>query len=195
MNLALFDFDGTISFNDSFASFLKYSVSAKKLYFGAFVLAPFIIAYKLKILSNQKAKEKVLNYFYNGMSESDFNEICQRFSAEILNNLCKQSALECLQNHKQNGDKIVIVSASLQNYLQPWCAKYGYDLLATKLEVKNGLITGFIDGWNCYGKQKVRKIKQNYDLDAFWRIYAYGDSKGDLPMLALAHERFYRNFK
>ena len=107
MNLALFDFDGTISFNDSFVSFLKYSVSAKKLYFGAFVLAPFIIAYKLKILSNQKAKEKVLNYFYNGMSKSDFNEICQRFSAEILNNLCKQ-----------NGDKIVIVSASLQNYLQ-----------------------------------------------------------------------------
>lgn len=184
-----------ISFNDSFASFLKYSVSAKKLYFGAFMLAPFIIAYKLKILSNQKAKEKVLNYFYNGMSESDFNEICQRFSAEILNNLCKQSALECLQNHKQNGDKIVIVSASLQNYLQPWCAKYGYDLLATKLEVKNGLITGFIDGWNCYGKQKVRKIKQNYDLKAFSRIYAYGDSKGDLPMLALAHECFYRNFK
>lgn len=161
MNLALFDFDGTISFNDSFVSFLKYSVSAKKLYFGAFVLTPFIIAYKLK----------------------------------ILNNLCKQSALECLQNHKQNGNKIVIVSASLQNYLEPWCAKYGYDLLATKLEVKNGLITGFIDGWNCYGKQKVRKIKQNYDLKAFSRIYAYGDSKGDLPMLALAHERFYRNFK
>lgn len=195
MNLALFDFDGTISFNDSFASFLKYSINKKKLYLGAFYLAPFIIAYKLKILSNQKAKEKVLNYFYNGMAKNDFNALCESFSNEILPKLCKQSAIKCLQNHKQNGDKIVIVSASLENYLLPWCQKYGYDLLATKLEIKNGLITGYIDGLNCYGEEKVRLIKQNYDLSEFSRIYAYGDSKGDLPMLALANESFYRNFK
>ena len=33
------------------------------------------------------------------------------------------------------------------------------------------------------------------DLSAFEKIYAYGDTKGDLPMLKLAHESFYKPFR
>jgi phosphatidylglycerophosphatase C len=60
------------------------------------------------------------------------------------------------------------------------------------LEVKGGRITGRFLTKNCSGREKVRRIKEQYDLALFDRIYAYGDNPADRPMLGLAHERYYR---
>ncbi|MEW6528158.1 MAG: haloacid dehalogenase-like hydrolase [Spirochaetota bacterium] len=61
-----------------------------------------------------------------------------------------------------------------------------------RLEVKYGLLTGKFFGKNCYGPQKVKRIKEIYNLYDYQKIYAYGDSKGDKEMLAIADERIYR---
>ena len=71
----------------------------------------------------------------------------------------------------------------------------GVDLLATRLEVKEGVLTGKIAGVNCHGEEKVRRIKEAYPKDALTKVYAYGDTKGDLPMLRLADIRFYKPFR
>lgn len=42
-------------------------------------------------------------------------------------------AEEKLNWHKQNGDKIVIVLASLEKYLAPWREKNGFELIASRL--------------------------------------------------------------
>jgi len=42
MNLALFDFDGTITHNDTFSLFLKFSLSRKTQILGGLRLAPYI---------------------------------------------------------------------------------------------------------------------------------------------------------
>jgi phosphoserine phosphatase len=47
---------------------------------------------------------------------------------------------------------------------------------------------------NCYGEEKVRRIRASYNLDEFNHIYAYGDSEGDKAMLDLAHEHDYKHF-
>jgi phosphatidylglycerophosphatase C len=63
------------------------------------------------------------------------------------------------------------------------------------LEVKNGVVTGKIDGKNCNGKEKAKRIKQAINLNEYDSIYAYGDSAGDKQMLALATYTYYKNFK
>mgnify|MGYP002412433442 CR=1 FL=1 len=70
----------------------------------------------------------------------------------------------------------------------------GFDLLATQLEIKDHKLTGCYAGQNCHGEEKVRRIKAVYDLAQFDKIYAYGDTSGDKPMLALAHQSFYKHF-
>ena len=97
--------------------------------------------------------------------------------------------------HKKDGDTIVIVSASPKYWLKPWCTKNSLALLATKLEIKNGVITGKISGKNCHGYEKARRILEAYDLEKFDYIYAYGDSVGDREMLGLANYKFYKFFK
>jgi phosphatidylglycerophosphatase C len=66
------------------------------------------------------------------------------------------------------------------------------DLIATKLEMKDGRITGRFLTRNCSGKEKVRRIEERYDVKSFNYIYAYGDSSGDRAMLDLANERYYK---
>jgi phosphoserine phosphatase len=66
------------------------------------------------------------------------------------------------------------------------------DLIATKLEMKDGRVTGRFLTRNCSGEEKVRRIEEQYDVKSFGYIYAYGDTPGDKAMLDLANERYYR---
>jgi phosphoserine phosphatase len=68
-------------------------------------------------------------------------------------------------------------------------------LISTRLETNNGKLTGRIEGKNCRGIEKVRRIKMQYKLDEYDEIYAYGDTKGDKPMLGLATIAFYKPFQ
>ena len=71
----------------------------------------------------------------------------------------------------------------------------GIELIATKLEFKAGKLTGKFATNNCYGAEKSHRIKELFDLELYDYIYAYGDSRGDKEMLALADESFYKPFR
>jgi phosphoserine phosphatase len=68
-------------------------------------------------------------------------------------------------------------------------------LIASRMEVKDEMITGKIDGRNCHGEEKKRRIQEAFDLSAYQEIYCYGDTKGDKPMLSLATSAFYKPFR
>ncbi|HEU5146872.1 MAG TPA: haloacid dehalogenase-like hydrolase, partial [Chryseosolibacter sp.] len=59
----------------------------------------------------------------------------------------------------------------------------------------NKHLTGKILGRNCYGDEKVCRIKEEFDLPSFERIIAYGDSSGDREMLQLANESHYKPWR
>ncbi|MCW0450997.1 hypothetical protein NB721_000083 [Xanthomonas sacchari] len=56
--------------------------------------------------------------------------------------------------------------------------------------MQDARLTGRYRHGDC-GPRKAALIRMQYDLNAYRRIYAYGDSREDRPMLALAHERWY----
>jgi len=68
------------------------------------------------------------------------------------------------------------------------------EIISTRLETKDGLLTGNFATPNCYGPEKVRRIREVVDLSAYQTVYAYGDSRGDREMLEIAHEKGYRVF-
>ena len=47
---------------------------------------------------------------------------------------------------------------------------------------------------DCNFSNKVNFIKKNYDLKNYEKIYAYGDSKGDLKLLEIAEYKNYKPF-
>lgn len=194
MNLALFDFDGTITFKDTLFDFIKFCTGNGKFISGLLVLFPALVLYKIKILSSQKMKEIVLSYFFKGITEDKFKRLARKYSLNKLDTIVKEKALESLRFHKANDDKIVVVSASIDCWLRPWCEKNGLELIATKLEFKDKVFTGKFATKNCKGTEKVNRIKEEYNLAEFDKIYAYGDSSGDKEMLGIADESFYKFF-
>jgi len=195
MDIAFFDFDGTITRRDSFGEFILHAVGKDRFLTGFMILSPVIAAYKLKIIPNWRAKEIVLSFFFKGLPLDDFNKACASFSETKLDAIVKPSALERIKWHKERGDKVVLVSASIENWLAGWAEKNGLELICTRLDFSGGKFTGRLATENCHGQEKVNRIKKAFDLSAYGEIYAYGDSGGDTQMLAMADKAFYRYFK
>lgn len=194
MELALFDFDGTISKRDSFIDFIIFAVGLSRFIISSIFLSPVVVFYKLHIISNSKAKEVIFSHFFKGWNINRFEYVANRYSMEKLPALIKASASKKLLWHKKKGHVVVIVSASLEAYLRNWCKAHNFDLIATQPEHKCGKLTGKFFTKNCYGTEKSRRVKKEYTLDLYDCIYAYGDSRGDEEMLQLADKRYYKNF-
>ena len=193
--LVLFDFDGTITKKDTLLAFTKFVVGDTRFYVGLLYLSVPLVLQKLGLLSAHQTKELFLAHFFHGKRFTDFEEACQKFSLQVLPDFIRQQALEAIDSYLQQNCQIVIVSASPQNWITPWANQYGIDVIATKLEVKDDHITGKISGVNCNGYEKVKRIKEKFVLEDYDAIIAYGDTKGDNPMLKLATQRYFKPFR
>jgi phosphatidylglycerophosphatase C len=192
--IALFDFDGTISFKDSLFEFIYFYHGSTRFYTGFLLLSPFLFFHKLGFINAKKAKEKVLRFFFKNEPVEIFVEKATAFSLTILPTIVKSSALKEIQRLKKEEQEVYVVSASVSQWLKPWCNQLGIHLIATELEINNNCITGKLLGENCNGVEKKIRIQEALKNIPHTIVVAYGDSTGDKEMLALATESFYRCF-
>jgi len=193
--LALFDFDGTITSRDTLLEFIYHSKGPIAYFMGFLFLSPVLIAMKLRLIPNWKAKEWVLKLFFYHHTLDSFNQACREFARKRLPALLRRKALDEIREHKRNGHRVVVVTASAENWLRNWADEYQVELLATQLEAENGRLTGNICGRNCHGVEKVERIRKHLTLSDYSAIYAYGDSPGDREMLELGTHSYYKPFR
>ncbi|HEX6274960.1 MAG TPA: HAD family hydrolase [Polyangiaceae bacterium] len=191
MNLALFDFDGTVTHADTFKPFLQFASSPRRWVLGTLLLAPMIVGYKIGLVPTPRMRAAAAMTCFRGRKEPEVQAQGRRY-AETLSALIRDEARERLQWHERNGDRIVIVSASLNAYLEPWCAARGFELVCTELASVDGVLTGRYQGGDCTGKEKARRVRARYDLASYRVVYAYGDTDEDRPLLELAHKPYFR---
>jgi phosphatidylglycerophosphatase C len=192
--IAFFDFDGTITTKDTLLEFIKFSKGNFRFFIGFLLNAHYLVAYKLKIISNHTAKEKILSFFFRNTSTEDFKKYCNAFSRKILPRLIRPKAMEEIKRLQQKNTIVVVVSASPENWIEEWANKNKLHLIGSRLEMSQGKLTGKLSGKNCHGNEKVNRICQAYNLSEYNIIAAYGDSKGDKPMLGLAINAHYKPF-
>ncbi len=193
--IAFFDFDGTITHSDTLAAFLIYAKGKFNYYKGLALYSPLLISYKAGLIGNQRAKEMLLTHFLKDMDVRVFNETCSSFTKEILPGLIRSKAQARINEFLDKNVEVVVVSASPENWVEPWCRSIGVKCIASIMEVRNQKLTGKLAGFNCHGKEKVNRIRSCYDLSLYERVFAFGDTSGDLPMLELASEKHYRPFR
>ena len=190
--IVVFDFDGTITGKDSLLEFIKFSKGKGSFYLGFLLFSPLLVAMKLKIHPNWKAKQRLFSYFYKGVSIEMFNNWGNRFIFEI-EKILRPEAIKKLNFHKEKSDKIVIISASIENWIKPWAEKTGVEtVLATKIETgKSGFLTGKFSTKNCYGQEKVNRLLIEFPNRKDYYLIAYGDSRGDKELINFADEGYY----
>lgn len=193
--LVLFDFDGTLTTRDTLFEFCRFIVGNVRFILGLIFLSPVLVLQRLKLVSAQRAKESFLTYFIGGTEEEHFNNKCLEFVHAKLPALIRPAAHNAIAEYKQLNASVFIVSASPQNWIEPWATALGIGVIATRLQVVDGVITGKIAGKNCNGIEKVNRLGREVDLKDYATIIAYGDSSGDKYMLQLAHQKFFKPFR
>ncbi len=195
MKIAFFDFDGTITTRDSLPDFIQHAVGKITYYTGLIRISPMLAAYSLKLIPNQDAKEQMLAHFFKGWEATRFHRVAEAYALQRIDKIIRPLAMKRIRQYLTKGDRVVIVSASMECWLHPWCEKHNIELIATRLEIKNKRLTGKFATKNCYGPEKVYRIKEIYKLNQYDVIHAYGDSRGDKELLEIASKRFYKPFR
>ena len=192
MNLALFDFDGTVTSTDTWTPFMRFAVRPARLLAGQLLLIPVVVGYRLGMISASRGRQMAARIGFQGEEATAVRQLGAHYAATALPATLRQSALDRIEWHKSQGDDVVVVSASLNVYLGPWCDRQGVDYICTTLEERDGRLTGSYFQGDCSGPEKVRRILQRYELARYAIVYAYGDSVEDREMLELAHKKYYR---
>lgn len=194
--IAAFDFDGTISRKDTLIEFLRFAGGDVRFYAVFALYSPLLVLMKLKLYSNQKTKEKIFAHYFKDMPIEQFDDLCRRFFEQKEQSLIYAEAKAQITKHKAQGDEVVIISASIENWVRHFAEALKADkLLATQVEVQNGKLTGHFLTSNCYGKEKVNRLLSAYPERESYYLIAYGDSRGDRELLQFADERHYKQFR
>jgi len=192
--VAAFDFDGTLTRRDTLLAFLLHLAGPWRLLGNALILSPTLLGYVLKLIPNGVAKERVLRRFLRGMPSEQLQRYGAEFAARGIPRLLRPAAMQRLAWHRSQGHLCVVVSASIEDYVAPWAQAAGFDaVFATRL-ARDGdaRLTGYYDGENCYGAEKVRRLQPLLAQVGGSELYAYGDSRGDRELLALADHAWYK---
>ena len=194
--LALFDFDGTITSRDTLPLFIRFTNGLTRLCVKGLGAAPSLGGYCLGLINNQRAKENLLAAFLRGWSRQKLEKAGEDFSRWVIDKIVRPEALARIEWHRGQGHKVLVISASPEEWVRPWAEKNGLICLATRLEYADDKFTGRFEGLNCHGYEKVYRLRLYLQAEPTnYYIYAYGDSGGDRAMLDLADEPFYKPFR
>jgi phosphatidylglycerophosphatase C len=189
-DLAAFDFDGTLTDGGSVFAFLSAVAGRGPVTSASAALSPRLARAALAGGTvADDTKERLFRRVLAGVEATRLEEVGRRFAEEHLRDHLRPEVHERFRWHRDRGDRLVIVSASPEAYLGHAGELLGADhVVATRLAVEGGRLTGGYDGRNCRGEEKLLRLREwMADLDEPpGRLWAYGNSRGDLRMLAAA---------
>ena len=187
--VAAFDFDGTLTTADTLLAFIRFSHGRRRLLVGLLRHAHWLLLMVLGLYPGWKVKEKVFSYFYRGTALGRFVRWGHDF-ADVAETMLNRRTVEILRRHLSQGHTVCVVTASIDEWVRPVCERLGVGtVLATRVEVSpEGVLTGRFLSPNCRGAQKVVRLLEVFPRRQSYRLYAYGDSRGDDELLALADE-------
>ena len=172
----VYDFDKTIFYPDSSATFLKWEARRHPAYLAVWIPAILWrgLLLELGTISKTRFKESL---FLVLRRVPDVDSDVRIFWDEHENMICPWYLA-------QKKDSDLIISASPEFLIAPIAKRLGIPFISTRMDKR----TGRIIGENCFGEEKVRRFYKEYPgarIDSF-----YSDSRSDLPLAKIAERAF-----
>ena len=186
--IAFFDFCETlVQFQtaDNFVDFVRRSVkspfmNALEFFRVCLVKVRFFALANRLHQNNLHKKLKLLQ-----MKNLPDDKVCflakQYYENEIKPCLINEMIIE-LKKKKRQGYFTVIISGGYEHYIRHFAEDFEVDLV-----VATDILSGRIDGLDCMGSNKIKKLKEYLSLDLYdlENSVAYSDSLSDLPLFEL----------
>lgn len=193
--VAAFDFDGTLTYFDTLFPFLCSTLGIFNTLIRLIPISFKLLSFPLGGLGRQDAKEMILSQTLKGYPLPEIENKADAFAKGPLLKLLKPQGIKRLAWHQAQGHQIVLISANIEPIIQAYAKQIHADyVIASKLEVSQKGVTGKLQGLNCWGEEKVRRLLNTIGPKKDYELYVYGDSKGDAELLQLADHPYYRTF-
>lgn len=187
--IAFFDLDHTLLNTSSGLVYLQEIIRQRRV--PPWVVAYLGLRYRLKLLDLGETHARLMRYVGRA-GQAETAKFFEEWVSRRLLSRITPAAKAKLEWHKDQGHRVVIISASIEEIVRPVASHLGLgqDYLCTRLIVRNGHYTGEVDSPDCYGHGKVHWAKlwlANNALEFPQAIgYFYTDSSSDLPLLEVA---------
>lgn len=189
MALAIFDLDNTLLGGDSDYLWGQYLIEKGIVDQQQYEQANdhFYEQYRLGTLDIME----FLEFALRPLAAHDMQQLQQWHNDFMLNKIEEimlPRAIELVNQHRQAGDTLMIITATNRFVTKPIADKLGIpNLLATDPEINEGRFTGKVAGTPCFKEGKVTRLniwleQNSQSLDDSW---FYSDSHNDLPLLKL----------
>jgi len=189
MALAIFDLDNTLLGGDS------------DYLWGEFLVEKNIVDAKSYQRTNQDFYDQYLAgtmdifefsaFQFKPLADNTINDLMQwrkQYLAEKIDPIMLPAARELIAKHRQQGDTLLIITATNQFITAPIAESLDIPhLIATEAEMIDGVYTGKVAGTPSYQQGKVIRLEKwlkehKLTLEG---SYFYSDSHNDLPLLQL----------
>jgi phosphatidylglycerophosphatase C len=190
-----FDFDGTLTYKDSFTAFLLWECGKRKTA-ATLALKPSILAHYLRSKDRGALKSNLLFNLLGRISKEDLDARFASFAKQNARKLFRPDAIRTWETLGSDTDLRVIVTASPEMLVQHFGTLLKSNkVIGTRLGFdSDNRLTAILDGINCRNEEKVKRLKTEFGEDMILKT-AFGDTSGDFEMLKAAQNGHYRLFK
>jgi phosphatidylglycerophosphatase C len=185
MSLAFFDFDGTLTTEDTILPLGLYLTQMKsRRYVAAAGLFVLMALLKGRVISNDRFKRLFCELLLKGETSDSVDRLCRSFAAQYVQRILNEQIVKRLREHCRAGDEVYIVTSNFGFVLHALAQHLPADgVIATEPDVESGRYTGRLRGVTCDGAEKLTRVVARFGPDRVRQAAAYGDSRGDRPLL------------
>ncbi|MFL9711646.1 HAD family hydrolase [Methylobacillus sp. Pita1] len=192
MQLALFDLDNTLLAGDSDFQWGQFLIS-KGLLDEQEHLAKNIAFYE-DYKAGRLDIYAFLDFQLKPLSErprSELDALHREYMAQKIRPMITDKARALVEKHRQNGDLLMIITATNSFVTTPIAHEFGIDnLIGTTPEEVDGEFTGKVTGTPSFQAGKITRLNEwlaerGQSLSDFEAAWFYSDSHNDLPLMKL----------
>ena len=182
--IAVFDLDGTVTRRDTLLPYLRGWLRRHPRRGSTWLALCALGRYLCAGRDRGRLKSELIRRLMGGATEADVAAWSREFADGLgVNRLCP-GALAALERHRRAGDRLVLLSASVDLYVPRIGARFGFDeTICTGVAWRDGRLDGALTTPNRRAQEKVRCIESLRSRFPGAAIAAYGNSGSDLGHL------------